>query len=182
MRKNRTQIRTATPWPGDRFRCLKPIEDSLSTRSVEQQSFRPQDNGLQTLQRYARRSGGPVNVILGTNLPMTPIGYDRWLKANTVKTRTHSLFRQGLMLYQHIPTGPSIGCAHWSRILHTCSSSNACTVKISGTLDDENEGMFKPSTRCPTPTRHTHAVMVPHVRSQSPGYTSVHLEPICGLR
>ena len=31
------------------------------------------------------------------------IGYDRWLKANTVKTRTHSLFRQGLMLYQHIP-------------------------------------------------------------------------------
>ena len=31
------------------------------------------------------------------------LGYDRWLKANTVKTRTHSLFRQGLMLYQHIP-------------------------------------------------------------------------------
>ena len=27
------------------------------------------------------------------------IGYDRWLKANTVKRRTHSLFRQGLMLY-----------------------------------------------------------------------------------
>ena len=26
------------------------------------------------------------------------IGYDRWLKANTVKRRTHSLFRQGLML------------------------------------------------------------------------------------
>ena len=34
------------------------------------------------------------------------IGYDRWLKANTVKTRTHSLFRQGLMLYQHIPNWP----------------------------------------------------------------------------
>ena len=34
------------------------------------------------------------------------IGYDRWLKANTVKTRTHSLFRQGLMLYQHIPDWP----------------------------------------------------------------------------
>ena len=31
------------------------------------------------------------------------IGYDRWLKANTVKRRTHSLFRQGLMLYEHIP-------------------------------------------------------------------------------
>ena len=31
------------------------------------------------------------------------IGYDRWLKANTVKRRTHSLFRQGLMLYHHLP-------------------------------------------------------------------------------
>ena len=31
------------------------------------------------------------------------LGYDRWLKANTVKYRTHSLFRQGLMLYDHIP-------------------------------------------------------------------------------
>ena len=31
------------------------------------------------------------------------IGYDRWLKANTVKRRTHSLFRQGLMLYQPSP-------------------------------------------------------------------------------
>ena len=31
------------------------------------------------------------------------IGYDRWLKANTVKRRTHSLFRQGLMLYTTVP-------------------------------------------------------------------------------
>ena len=31
------------------------------------------------------------------------IGYDRWLRANTVKRRTHSLFRQGLMLYHHLP-------------------------------------------------------------------------------
>ena len=37
------------------------------------------------------------------------IGYDRWLKANTVKRRTHSLFRQGLMLYHHLPIGPRIG-------------------------------------------------------------------------
>ena len=32
--------------------------------------------------------------------------YDRWLKANTVKRRTHSLFRQGLVLYEHIPNWP----------------------------------------------------------------------------
>ena len=35
------------------------------------------------------------------------IGYDRWLKVNTVKYRTHSLFRQGLMLYEHIPNWPT---------------------------------------------------------------------------
>ena len=31
-------------------------------------------------------------------------GFDRYLKANTVKTRTHSLFRQGQMVYQLIPS------------------------------------------------------------------------------
>ena len=34
------------------------------------------------------------------------IGYDRWLKANTVKRRTHSLFLQELMLYHHLPNWP----------------------------------------------------------------------------
>ena len=34
------------------------------------------------------------------------IGYDRWLKTNTVKRRTHSLFRQGLLLYHHLPNSP----------------------------------------------------------------------------
>ena len=36
------------------------------------------------------------------------IGYNRWLKANTVKRRTHSLFRQGLMLYHHLPNWPGV--------------------------------------------------------------------------
>ena len=35
------------------------------------------------------------------------IGYDRWLKVNTVKHRTHSLFRQGHLLYEHIPNWPT---------------------------------------------------------------------------
>ncbi len=39
------------------------------------------------------------------------LGYDRYLKANTTKRRTHSLFRQGLMLWQlarnmHLCWGP----------------------------------------------------------------------------
>lgn len=34
------------------------------------------------------------------------LGYDRMLKANTVKRRTHSLFRQGSMLYDWLPGMP----------------------------------------------------------------------------
>ncbi len=34
------------------------------------------------------------------------LGYDRFLKSNTTKRRTHSLLRQGHMLYQLIPTMP----------------------------------------------------------------------------
>jgi hypothetical protein len=34
------------------------------------------------------------------------LGYDRMLKANTVKHRTHSLFRQGCMLYDWLPRMP----------------------------------------------------------------------------
>jgi Transposase DDE domain len=34
------------------------------------------------------------------------LGYDRYLKSNTTKQRTHSLFRQGCMLYDLIPTMP----------------------------------------------------------------------------
>ena len=34
------------------------------------------------------------------------LGYDRFLKSNTAKRRTHSLFRQGCMLYDLMPTMP----------------------------------------------------------------------------
>ena len=36
------------------------------------------------------------------------LGYDRHLKSNTTKRRTHSLFRQGSMLYDLIPTMPEV--------------------------------------------------------------------------
>jgi Transposase DDE domain len=36
------------------------------------------------------------------------LGMDRHLKSNTVKTRTHSLFRQGCMLYDLIPNMPEL--------------------------------------------------------------------------
>ena len=34
------------------------------------------------------------------------LGYDRMLKTNTAKRRVHSLFRQGCILYDLIPTMP----------------------------------------------------------------------------
>ena len=34
------------------------------------------------------------------------LGYDRWLKVNTSKTRQHSLFRQGVMLHAHLANWP----------------------------------------------------------------------------
>ena len=34
------------------------------------------------------------------------LGFDRLLKSNTTKRRTHSLLRQGIMLFQLIPTMP----------------------------------------------------------------------------
>ena len=51
------------------------------------------------------------------------LGYERWLMANTVKTRTHSLFHQELMLYKHIPNWPVHGLrplrAWFRSIIHT---------------------------------------------------------------
>lgn len=34
------------------------------------------------------------------------LGYDRFLKSNTARPRSHSLFRQGCMLYELMPTMP----------------------------------------------------------------------------
>ena len=34
------------------------------------------------------------------------LGYDRWLKTNTSRTRQHSLFRQGTMLHGHLANWP----------------------------------------------------------------------------
>ena len=36
------------------------------------------------------------------------LGYDRHLKSNTTKRCTHSLFRQGCMLYELMPTMPEL--------------------------------------------------------------------------
>ena len=49
------------------------------------------------------------------------LGLDRLLKSNTSKTRTHSLFRQGCMLYQGCSV---LGCEHVGRF-----RARVCRVK-----------------------------------------------------
>jgi hypothetical protein len=50
------------------------------------------------------------------------LGYDRMLKTNTAKRRVHSLFRQGCILYDLIPTMPETRLRplmqHFSQMLH----------------------------------------------------------------
>ena len=56
------------------------------------------------------------------------LGMDRLLKSNTSKTRTHSLFRQGCMLYELIPTMPehrlSPLMARFAETVSGCKSFN----------------------------------------------------------
>jgi hypothetical protein len=60
---------------------------------------------------HAKRIDSLCDATLGVLLTLLgaageALGYDRHLKANTAKHRTHSLFRQGCMLYDLIPTMP----------------------------------------------------------------------------
>ena len=85
------------------------------------------------------------------------IGYDRWLKANTVKRRTHSLFRQGLMLYHHLPNWPE---DRIRPLMETFGSMLNGTAGVSGGFRRDlmlrNEGMhevavsFSDCIPCPT--------------------------------
>ena len=45
-------------------------------------------------ERYAASRSLSIALLTLLGAAGESLGYDRWLKANTVKTRTHSLFRQ----------------------------------------------------------------------------------------
>ena len=106
------------PW------CLVASESKVGTRTLIryygkrwgiETSFRDIKDMRFTM-RVSVRSVGRMLLSVRWRLPLLgaageSLGYDRWLKANTVKYRTHSLFRQGLMLYDHSPNwsaSPSI--------------------------------------------------------------------------
>src|SRR5665811_2081839 len=70
------------------------------------------------------------------------LGYDRHLKSNTSKKRTHSLFRQGAMLYELIPMMPEFrACGRWSNASRPCCSNCLRLPVFMGSF--ENEGIRK---------------------------------------
>ena len=52
------------------------------------------------------------------------LGYDRYLKSNTSKRRTHSLFRQGACSTNSSPTCRICGCGRWSSVSPKCSPTS----------------------------------------------------------
>ena len=63
------------------------------------------------------------------------LGMDRHLKVNTVKTRSHSLFRQGCMLYDLIPTMPEHRLAP---LIKRFAHAVADAPEFSGVFNAEN--------------------------------------------
>ena len=62
------------------------------------------------------------------------LGLDRLLKSNTSKTRTHSLFRQGCMLYDLIPNMPEHRLAPlMQNFAKAVSKAGVFMPKIAGT-------------------------------------------------
>src|SRR3982751_618369 len=110
------------PWclvASDAAATARQIIDRYAKRWGVEPSFRDTKDLRFGLGLRAVRIGDPqrrdrllllnaVAVVLLTRLGAAgeSLGMDRHLKSNTVKTRTHSLFRQGCMLYDLIPNMP----------------------------------------------------------------------------
>jgi hypothetical protein len=73
------------------------------------------------------------------------LGYDRNLKSNTTKRRTHSLFRQGCMLYELMPTMPEFRLLPWSHGSPKCSRNSRSLPILSAPY--ENEGSHECEVR-----------------------------------
>ena len=62
------------------------------------------------------------------------LGYDRHLKSNTAKRRTHSLFRQGCMLYDLIPNMPESRLRPLMEIFTAMLNAQPLLTKVFGTI------------------------------------------------
>ena len=95
---------------------MKQADRLLSNEGIDVGTFFGSGWGCRRVSSPQRRDRMLLPSALAIGLPALlgaageSLGYDRWLRANTVKYRTHSLFRQGPMLYEHIPNWPVIAC------------------------------------------------------------------------
>ncbi|NOR51633.1 MAG: IS4 family transposase [Gammaproteobacteria bacterium] len=78
------------------FRDTKDIRFGLGMDAIHTKSTKRRD-------RLFLLSAMAIVLLTLLGAACESIGYDRYLKANTVKRRTHSLFRQGQMIYELIP-------------------------------------------------------------------------------
>ena len=62
------------------------------------------------------------------------LGYDRHLKSNTTKRRTHSLFRQGCMLYDLIPNMPESRLRPLMKTFIAMLNAQPLLTKVFGTI------------------------------------------------
>ena len=66
------------------------------------------------------------------------LGYDRYLKSNTTKRRTHSLFRQGSMLYELIPNMTEFMLRPLIEQFAQMLATSPCSLRCS--VPSDNEG------------------------------------------
>ena len=78
------------------------------------------------------------------------LGYDRHLKSNTTKRRTHSLFRQGCMLYELIPTMPEVRLLPLIERFARCSPNSRSLPILSGHPTAQRRGNAS-NNSTPTP-------------------------------
>ena len=94
----RTLIRYYGKRLGDRDELSRHQGHAVRDGAVGEAGFEPAATGPDVI---AQCVGDCIAVVVGRG--GGELGLRRWLKVNTAKYRTHSLFRQGLMLYDHIP-------------------------------------------------------------------------------
>ena len=74
------------------------------------------------------------------------LGMDRLLKSNTSKTRTHSLFRQGCMIYELIPNMPE---HRLTPLMEKFARGRVrCSAFFPPLLQRQNEGMAELGGSC----------------------------------
>ena len=87
------------------------------------------------------------------------LGLDRMLKANTVKTRTLSLFRQGLIWYDRVPTMPADRLRLLSRRFGELMSAEMIYPSMFGGVRGDGSGEYCVAARASIPSASSGATL-----------------------